>query len=148
MQARWTQVIRLLQDFQALLAPEVMQLKLERGVDCLSTDRLTQKCPALKREGVYLIFDENEKLVYIGSAANQPLVKRVRNQIFTTRFGTQPRWIDIIPFDSRWSFFIPALELYLIRKVVKESGSALVNKIGTFAGLIEWLIESEEQGSG
>ena len=136
MQSRWAQIEKLLHEFQTFLAPNLMQLKVEKGIDCLATGRLIQECPLLGQRGVYLIFDEHESLMYIGSAATQPLLNRVRSQILSPRFGNRPRWIDLIPFEWKWSFFIPALELYLIRKVGPHSGSALVNKVGVIDGIL------------
>jgi hypothetical protein len=53
MNPRWTQLHRLLQEFQALLAPQVPQLGIHDG----SVGNLTTWSPALKKPGVYLLFD-------------------------------------------------------------------------------------------
>ena len=142
MQSRWALIERFLIEFHALLAPEVARLTVEKGIDCSAAGRLEQGCPALKRKGVYLVFDEHETLIYIGSTIEQPLLKRVRSQI--SRFK-QARWFDIIPFESKQSYFIPALEMYLIQNAKRaelngERGIALLNKIGTFEPHSEWLV--------
>ena len=147
MQSRWAQVEQLLREFQTLLTPDVMQLNIEKGIDCLATDRSVQECPALKQPGVYLIFDEHEELLYVGSATARPLINRIRVQLSRARFGVRSRWVDIIPFKWDWAFFVPALELYLIRQLVlsrmTEGKGSLVNEIGMFAGVREWLIKGD-----
>jgi hypothetical protein len=126
---RWSQVEPLICEFQRLLAPNVPQLKIEIGIDCAAPP--SGLTPALESCGVYLIFDESESLMYIGIAPERRLIDRVGSYRSKPRFPRKPRWIDVIPFDSEWLFFVPALELYLIDRITKLSPGILVNKTGT-----------------
>src|SRR6266478_8142885 len=106
MHSRWTSIEHMVREFQMLLATNMPKFKIEEGVDCQNIANLTRQCPALKKPGVYLIFDEAETLVYIGIAASQPLIDRVRTHLQSKKpLKKRSRWIDIIPFDPEWSFF-------------------------------------------
>jgi hypothetical protein len=90
----------------------------------------------LNKQGVYLIFDDSESKVYIGSTIDRPLADRCRDHIreFAKRFGFKPRWIDIIPFDREWEFLAPSLVLYLLYEVTRKKHGCtlkLVNQRGT-----------------
>jgi hypothetical protein len=119
----------MIREFQGHLAPKVPQLQIEKGVDCAEPypARKAVSQP-LNKQGVYLIFDDSESKIYIGSTIDRPLADRCRDHIrgFAKRFGFKPRWIDIIPFGREWEFFAPSLESYLIYKVKrKEHGCTL-----------------------
>jgi hypothetical protein len=136
---RWAPIEPMICEFQGLLAPTVPQFKIEQGVDCADSCPTYKKAsPALKKRGVYLVFDESEWPRYIGMAAERSLIDRIRNYLKSGHFAPPwknviPRWIDVIPFDWKWVFLAPALELYLIDKVGEKEGNKLVNKRGTSA---------------
>jgi len=139
MNTRWTRLPELIEEFQALLAPQVPHLQIQEG----ASDGLATRSPALKKPGVYLLFDETATLKYIGSAVNQPLIGRVRTYMGQeSRLPFVPKYIDIVPFEWEWCFFAPALELYLIQKIechrLLTSGDKLLNTVGMIAGLREW----------
>ena len=69
---------------------------------------------------------------------------RVRKHRSSEKF--EPRWIDVIPFDRKLSFFVPALEQYLIHKCMAR-GEKLVNKVGTFPGMVESLARKLKAGA-
>ena len=135
--SRWAPIEQMIRGFQGLLAPTAPQLKIEKGVDCAEPyPERKAVSQSLNKQGVYLIFDDSESKIYIGSTIDRPLADRCRDHIkgFTKRFGFNPRWIDVIPFDHEWEFFASSLELYLIYKVTrKEHGCTLelVNQRGT-----------------
>jgi hypothetical protein len=84
---------------------------------------------------VYLIFDDSESKIYIGATIDRQLADRCReHRTGASDLTITPRWIDVIPFDRKWEFLAPSLELYLIYKVKrKEHGCTLelVNQRGT-----------------
>jgi hypothetical protein len=143
--SRWAPIERMIREFQEYLAPTVSQLKIENGVDCAESYPASRAAsPALKKHGVYLIFDGTESQIYIGATIDRQLIDRCLEQLKKPKRFT-PRWIDVIPFDREWEFLAPSLELYLIYKVKrKEHGCTLklVNQRGIRRAHVEILNEA------
>jgi hypothetical protein len=140
--SRWAPIEEMICEFQGHLAPTVPQFKIEEGVDCADSYPSSKAAsPALKKRGVYLIFDDSESLIYIGMAIERSLIERIRNHRTSKRFT--PRWIDVIPFDWEWLFFAPSLELFLIDKFARMKGVTLDNKLGTQGAVVDLLDELE-----
>jgi hypothetical protein len=139
MLSRWRLIEEMIREFQTLLSPSIPRLELEEGVDCESKVQSS----ALKKPGVYFIFDATEMLMYVGSASSEQMIQRTRTHLKSKeRFQKSPRWIDIIPLEWDWFFIAPALELYLIQKIERSrltmGGNKLMNKVGMIAGVREW----------
>jgi hypothetical protein len=127
----------MIREFQEYLAPSVPQLKLERGVDCAeSYPTYKAASPALKKSGVYLIFDDSQAPRYIGLAMDRSLIERILYYRTEKRFT--PRWIDVIPFDPEWVFFAPSLESFLIDRIIRlgEEHITLVNVRGKWPAYV------------
>jgi hypothetical protein len=149
--SRWAPIEQMIRDFQGLLAPSVPQLKIEKGVDCAEAYPTSEAAsPALKKRGVYLIFDDSESKIYIGVTIDRQLIARCLEHRKGKRCGLTPRWIDVIPFDPEWEFFAPSLEVFLIDRIVRleECIITSVNKRGASRAhthvLKRLLRESEE----
>jgi len=141
--SRWAPIEEMIREFQGLLVPP-LPLKIENGLDCAeSCPTFRAASPSLKKQGVYMVFDDSESKIYVGVTIDRPLVDRCRDHIKNKRFkllGFTPRWIDVIPFDPEWEFLAPSLELYLIYKIFhQEHGCTLtlVNKRGTMRAHFE-----------
>ncbi|MBM3982245.1 MAG: hypothetical protein FJ304_18660 [Planctomycetes bacterium] len=139
MNPRWTRLQELLGEFQTLLTGQVPKLEIQDGF----VDNLETRSLALKKPGVYFLFDAASVLKYVGSATNQPMIDRIRTYFGSdSRLPFTPKYVDIVPFEWEWCFFAPALELYLIQKIecqrLLASGDKLLNTVGMIAGLREW----------
>jgi excinuclease UvrABC nuclease subunit len=65
---------------------------------------------------VYLIFDRDEHLIYVGVAGW--LDKRIWSHDQQPEFVSRPRrWTDVILFDQSCAFLAPALEEFLIARL-------------------------------
>jgi hypothetical protein len=152
--SRWAPIEEMIREFQGFFVPTVPLLKIENGVDCAESYPASKAAsPALKKHGVYLIFDGTESQIYIGATIDRQLIDRCLEHLKAKPFKRfTPRWIDVIPFDRGWEFLAPSLELYLIYKVKrKEHGctSELVNQRGILRAYIdnlnEELLKDEEE---
>jgi hypothetical protein len=115
-QARWSRIIPLLREFETYLAPDAPPLEIINANDWEWSD---EEYRHRKREfkicsgsGVYLLFNANEQLRYIGVAMNT-----FDHRIWGHDEYVNRRWTDVIRFHSGWCFLAPALEFFLIVKL-------------------------------
>jgi hypothetical protein len=99
---RWNEVQDALAEFQSLLSANVPRLCIQRNADVLDWERLN---------GVYLLFGEQEQLLYIGYTLDG-FGKRIKDH------GQRMvwRWTDLIVFPELIELFAPSLEQILIRR--------------------------------
>ena len=113
--SRITSVQQELERFQRTLChPAMPPLVVVHARDrCWTDTEYRSKRPAgfpSKFRGVYLFFDDDERLMYVGVAMGS-YYKRVR----THEGRIQQRYIDIVPFDDTWLPLALALEYWLIQ---------------------------------
>lgn len=140
---RWALIEGMIRDFHGFsvqTVPTLPQLKIEKGFDYQDpwpTFRVAS--PALRERGVYLIFNNYESPVYIGKAPERCLIKRIPESLryiegWIHKYARDhvdrflPRWIDIVPLDSRFAFLAHDLETHLIRNVSQLKGVVLINR--------------------
>lgn len=81
--------------------------------------------------GVYLVYSSSFELIYIGMS--QCLGDRLdgyfghaKKCVLKQHWGTPPRYVITIGFPAKTTFEVPALELFLIRKLrPKHNGSGM-----------------------
>jgi hypothetical protein len=136
MELRWSEIQDIIDKFQEFLAPDdVMQLKVQKGIDRRSGIEFSEQCGALTNRGVYLFFDGSDSLRYVGCASLQPFGRRIPQSIKKLQekrwidIWEELRWVDVITFNYERSFFAPALEKYLIEEGYGR-GWELKNKLG------------------
>lgn len=122
MPKRWEIVERELEEFQKYLTPKVPQVRIRKGFDRQENDRhkwASENRDLLNQRGVYLFFDKEEKLIYVGKASTSNWFdKRVWTHEDQAKFQSRPaRWIDFIPFEEGLEFLAPALEEFLIGRL-------------------------------
>jgi hypothetical protein len=98
-ETRWVEAQEALSEFQSYLAPHVPTLRIERAIDVNGWPRL---------QGVYLIYDKQDRLLYVGMTLDC-FQNRIRDH--ERKFETP--WIDLIVFPPELSFLAPALEVFL-----------------------------------
>lgn len=101
---RWADVRPELDEFQSLLSSNVAKLQIERSEDVLDWE---------VKKGVYLLFGENEQLLYVGFTLDG-FGKRIK--VHETRFDC--RRIDLIIPPDEYDFLVPALEVFLRRRLL------------------------------
>ena len=111
---RWKPIIERLRRFeQDFCSPTMPPLRIVHASDRTWSDaeyraRKPKGFPSNKR-GVYLLFDSDERLLYVGVATGC-----FDQRVWDHDSWSQRRYIDIIIFDDRWLILAPALEFYLI----------------------------------
>ena len=121
MEARWTPIIPVLEEFQAFLSPTVPRLSLAAANDRQwSQDRYeTQRASGIfDRRGVYIIFDGDAVPQYVGVA-----MYRFHDRIWSHDDWIQRRWTDVIPLSDQCYFLAPALEFFLIVRLQPSGNS-------------------------
>ena len=115
---RWRAVRTSLDDFRKYLSPDVPCFPIVAANDFKWSEeeynRLRPKGFPTKLNGVYLIFDEQEVLLYVGvSVVN--FDKRVwSHDSHFKACGAQRRWTDIIVLPRECAFLGLSLEYFLI----------------------------------
>ena len=115
---RWMGVRSALADFQKYLAPHIAPFPLIAANDFWWSDeeyylRRPDGFPSRLR-GVYLIFDDDARLLYVGSALVN-FDKRVWSHDTNFKFrDMQRRWTDIIALPDEYAFLGLSLEYFLI----------------------------------
>lgn len=113
--ARWASVLPLLAEFQSSLSPSVPQLKIIPANDRQWTlDRYEKenKKGTFKQYGVYLLYDPEGVLRYVGVAMNS-----FHDRIWSHEADVNRRWTDLIPFPIEYYYLAPALEFFLIARL-------------------------------
>jgi hypothetical protein len=114
-QTRWKQIENSIEEFRKFLSSNIPKLSIVNATDKKWTAKqykeLKPKGFPSKLRGVYLIFDEQETLLYIGLSTTC-FNKRIWKH--DTRF--QRRYIDIIPIGDNCFPLAPALEYFLITR--------------------------------
>jgi len=114
--ARWSEIIPLLREFETYLAPDAPRLEIihanDRAWSYEEYRRRKREYKICSGKGVYLLFNAEEQLRYVGAAMNT-----FDDRIWGHDEHVSRRWTDVIPFPSSWSFFAPALECFLIVKL-------------------------------
>lgn len=101
---RWVEVEEALAEFQELLAPNVPKLRVVRSVDVDEWERL---------KGVYLLYDEGDRLLYIGSTLD---CFSNRAKCHARRF-LAVKYTDLIVLPDKIDFMALALERFLISRL-------------------------------
>jgi hypothetical protein len=113
---RWRDIQPLLDQFADQTAAHVPRPQILLAVDRQWSDeeykaRRPDGFPSRLR-GVYLIFDSDEHLLYVGLA-----MSCFDSRVWDHDDDLDRRWTDIVPFDNEHIFLAPALEFYLIAKL-------------------------------
>jgi hypothetical protein len=119
---RWSSVISVVREFEAHLAHNAPKLQIVNAIDReWSYEEYRQR----KREfricsgkGVYLIFDVEDRLQYVGLAMNA-----FDDRIWSHDEYVPRKWTDVIAFPDDWCFIAPALECFLIAKLKPPGNS-------------------------
>lgn len=101
---RWIPIESELDDFQSKLAPDIPKLRIQRNTDVLNWE---------SQNGVYCLFSEEERLLYVGYTLGG-FGNRIRSHDQNKSF----RWIDIIVLPREIEFLAPSLELFLRSRLV------------------------------
>ena len=112
MERRWASVIPSLDEFQRHLDPRVTKLPIQFADDSTWSNEqyeLEAKKGTYRKCGVYLIFDANEELQYIGVAMDG-----FSKRIWMHDAEVDRRFTDLIPFPPEHYFLAPALEFFLL----------------------------------
>ena len=117
MEERWRgRVWPVLAEFQTFLSDKVPPLEIVQAVDRTWSDddykRLRPDGFPSRLRGVYLIFDPESVLQYVGLA-----MWSFDNRVWSHDEYVTRRWTDVIPFDDRRIFLAPALEFYMISQL-------------------------------
>jgi hypothetical protein len=136
---RWQPLLPVLDEFQANLAPQFRRLELTAATDKQWSDaeywKLRPKGFPSRLRGVYLLFDEDDCLLYVGLA-----MWRFDKRVWAHDEWIPRRWIDIISLDDRSIFLAPSLEFWLISRI-----KGLRNRI--YRGYAEALERATDHGS-
>lgn len=107
-------ILDAVREFRKFLAPDVPEFTIEHANDRTWSDEEYQdfRNQSLYRDkrGVYLHFDADEKLLYVGMATT------TFDRFWDSR-GDDVRYTDIIPLEPPHDVLIPSLELFLIRRL-------------------------------
>ncbi len=113
---RWQAIGPVLEEFRSFLSPKVPESEIIEAADRRwgngEYKRLRPKGFPSRLRGVYLLFDNDERLQYVGVA-----MWNYDKRVWSHDRHFERRFIDIIPFDDRRIFLAPALEFFLISKL-------------------------------
>jgi hypothetical protein len=110
--SRWKPIIPVLNEFKSHLASHVPEFQIEEATDREWSDARYQeqrRKGIFRGYGVYLIFDSDELLRYVGVAMDS-----FNERIWDSRHEPYRRWTDVISFPHRYYWLAPALEFLLI----------------------------------
>jgi hypothetical protein len=127
---RWNAVRSALEEFRTYLAPHVPIFPLIAANDAQWCDeeyrRLRPKGFPSRMRGVYLIYDENEELIYVGVTLVN-FDKRVWSHDAGLRIlGIRRRWTDIIELPPEYAFLGLSLEHFLICRLSPRCNTSYV----------------------
>jgi hypothetical protein len=115
-EARWGPVLPILDAFQRHLAENIPRLEIIAAADKRwSDEQYMQHRPEgfpSRLRGVYLLFDENKSLLYVGLA-----MWSFDKRVWTHDEWIPRRWIDIILLNNETVFLAPSLEHWLISRL-------------------------------
>lgn len=118
---RWSTVLPCLREFQGWLTPHVPELTI-RNVNVFDCTRASylEKCKngIFDQKGVYLLFDPEAKLQYVGVAMTS-----FHDRIWSHDDYVKRWWTDVIVFPDNCCFLAPALELLLISRLNPEGNT-------------------------
>lgn len=115
MNDHWNPVRRELTEFRRYLAPKLPELAVEHAFDFISLAadwEWGRERGMWKERGVYLIYDDDPKLLYVGKA-DGTFDRRLKVQ--AQKHGASEVAIIIVPI--RFAFITPALESFLIARM-------------------------------
>jgi hypothetical protein len=103
---RWYEIQEVLDEFHSLLSKRVPRLRIERQVDVLEWEH---------QNGVYLLFDSSEQLLYVGLTLDRFISRIKRHQV-----SLEYSYADFIVFPNEFGFLAPALEVLLNQRLVPK----------------------------
>lgn len=112
MERRWESIVPFLKEFQDYLGPRVPELEIQFGNDRRWSDERYEeqvRTGIFEQYGVYLIFEADEALQYVGLAMN-----RFQERIWMHDAYVNRQFTDLIPFRYEHYFLAPALEFFLV----------------------------------
>jgi hypothetical protein len=122
---QWQDVQAQLTDFRRYLAPHVPKLDICHGLDVMFLDSdwaCGVKDGTWQQKGVYLVYDDGGKLLYVGKATDC-FYRRVKAQATQINNASS---VALIPFPDGYAFLAHALEAFLIARLYPPE-----NKCGT-----------------
>lgn len=126
--SRWRAVATVLEEFGTYLSERVPRLQLTAACDKNWSDaeyrRLRPRGFPGKLHGVYLIFDDSERLQYVGLATTC-----FDKRVWTHDRHVQRRFTDIIPIDDAHMFVAPSLEYSLIVRLKPVGNRAFTTHV-------------------
>lgn len=120
---RWKMIQPAIDEFQSFLSPEVPPLEIIEANDREWKEKYEQLRPKgfpSRLRGVYLIFDAEERLQYIGVAT-----VNFDKRVWSHDDYVDRRFTDVISFDDKFIFLAQALEHFLILKLRPPKNKAL-----------------------
>ena len=112
---RWEPIVPHLREFQRHLAAHIPELRIVPANDRRwSEERYREQCKndIFEQYGVYLIFDANESLEYVGIAMN-----RFHDRIWSHDTAVDRTLTDVILISHEYYFLGLALEFFLIARL-------------------------------
>ena len=101
---------------RGVFAPDAPRLEIVNANDRAWSDdeyrRRKREFKICSGNGVYLLFNAEEQLRYVGAAMNT-----FDDRIWGHDADVNRHWTDVIPFPTGWYFLAPALEFFLIVKL-------------------------------
>lgn len=116
---RWRAAHSALAEFRSYVTERVPTFEIVNETDRTWSDEeyRERRSRRLQEPGVYLMFDDDGVLLYVG-VARWTFDKRVWTHDQEPRFLARPRrWIDLIPFPRECAFLASALEHFLIERL-------------------------------
>jgi hypothetical protein len=113
---RWHSIIPILREFETYLAADAPKLEVVNANDFeWSYEEYRRRKRGFRicsGRGVYLLFNAEAQLRYVGLAMNA-----FDDRIWGHDEYIQRRWTDVIAFQDDWRFMAPALECFLIARL-------------------------------
>ena len=120
--SRWNGVLQVLREFETYLALDMPKLQIVNADDsewsCEEYRRRRRQSQICSGKGVYLLFNVEEQLRYVGLALNA-----FDKRIWCHDGHVRRRWTDVVTFPDNWCFVAPALECFLIVKLQPPDNS-------------------------
>ena len=127
-ETRWQEISQHLGEFQKILSPSLPRLQIVRGNEKSWSDAEYAKQRStgiFEKCGVYLIFDPERRLQYVGVATN-----RFEDRIWAHDESIARGFTDLIPFEKDWAFLALALECFLIARLAPPGNTKYRTKGG------------------